>query len=122
MAKVVRTELVDDLDGSVADGTTQLGLNGTWFEIDLSAANASKLLDLLTPYLDAGVKVKTRALPSLQGPGRERQRNGRAAAAMSERDQNRAVREWAQAKGLPVSDRGRIKQEIVDRYHAEAGR
>jgi hypothetical protein len=39
-----------------------------------------------------------------------------------DRDQNRAIREWAQAKGIDVSDRGRIKQDIVDRYHAEAGR
>ena len=28
----------------------------------------------------------------------------------------------AQGKGIAVSDRGRIKQETVDRYHAEAGR
>jgi hypothetical protein len=28
----------------------------------------------------------------------------------------------AKSKKIEVSDRGRIKQEIVDRYHAEAGR
>jgi hypothetical protein len=41
---------------------------------------------------------------------------------VGDRDQNRAIREWAQSKGIQVSDRGRIKQEIVDRYNAEAGR
>ena len=40
----------------------------------------------------------------------------------ADRDQNRAIREWAQSKGIQVSDRGRIKQEIVDRFNAEAGR
>ena len=43
-------------------------------------------------------------------------------AARSDREVNRAIREWAKSKKLDVSDRGRIKQEIVDRYHAEAGR
>jgi formamidopyrimidine-DNA glycosylase len=52
---------------------------------------------------------------------RERVGRGRA-PVKADRDQNRAIREWAQAKGLDVSDRGRIKQEIIDRYNAEAGR
>ncbi|GAA1814775.1 hypothetical protein HC028_09090 [Planosporangium flavigriseum] len=45
-----------------------------------------------------------------------------AYAALVDRYQSRAIREWAQGKGIVVSDRGRIKQEIVDRYQAEAGR
>ena len=38
------------------------------------------------------------------------------------REVNQAIREWATSKKIDVSDRGRIKQEIVDRYNAEAGR
>jgi hypothetical protein len=33
--------------------------------------------------------------------------------------QNSIIREWAQARGLPVSDRGRISKEIQDKYCAE---
>ncbi|MFC5004191.1 histone-like nucleoid-structuring protein Lsr2 [Dactylosporangium cerinum] len=34
---------------------------------------------------------------------------------------NRAIREWALSKGIEVSDRGRIRSDLVERYHAEAG-
>jgi hypothetical protein len=41
---------------------------------------------------------------------------------VAERDQNKAIRAWAQRKGLEVAPRGRIKSEIVEQYHREAGR
>jgi hypothetical protein len=52
---------------------------------------------------------------------------GRAAArargsAAADREQNKAIRAWAKRKGKPISDRGRIPQEIVDEYNADAGR
>jgi len=44
MATVTRTFLVDDLDGSTEDvETVRISLDGTDFEIDLSAANAARL-------------------------------------------------------------------------------
>ena len=46
---------------------------------------------------------------------------GRSSAA-ADREQNRAIREWAKKAGKKISDRGRIPQEIVDEYHARAGR
>src|SRR6266511_3314748 len=101
--------LVDDLDGGDADETVKFALDGIQYEIDLSKKNAGKMRDALAPFVAGGTKIGRGAV--LAG--------GRAAA---DRDQNRAIREWAQSKGIPVSDRGRIKQEIVDRYHAEAGR
>jgi hypothetical protein len=33
-----------------------------------------------------------------------------------------ALRDWAKRKGIQISERGRISQEIVEQYHAEAGR
>jgi hypothetical protein len=110
--------LVDDLDGGDAEETVKFALDGIQYEIDLSAKNASKLREALSPYLSAGTKIGRGAV--LAG-GRAAGR-ARAGGAGGDRDQNRAIREWAQSKGIPVSDRGRIKQEIVDRYNAEAGR
>jgi hypothetical protein len=107
--------LVDDLDGGEADETVKFTIDGVQYEVDLSKENAAKMRDALAPYLAAGTKIARSggiaARPAVRGRG----------TASVDRDQNRAIREWAQAKGIAVSDRGRIKQEIVDRYHAEAG-
>lgn len=119
MAKRIIQELVDDLDGSKATETVKFGIDGVQYEIDLSAKNAAKIRDLLAPYVSAGTKIRSGAV--LAGGRAGAARAGRGVAA-GDRDQNRAIREWAQSKGIQVSDRGRIKQEIVDRYNAEAGR
>jgi hypothetical protein len=61
--------------------------------------------------------VSTRtAIPTRRGGA------GRASAGSAHPDQTRAIREWAQAKGYEVAERGRIKQEIVDAFHEKAGR
>jgi hypothetical protein len=117
MAKRVIHELIDDMDGKPADETIIFGLDGIQYEIDLSKKNAAKLRDALAPFVGAGTKIGRGGVTG----GRGRDGRGRA-PARSDRDQNRAIREWAQNKGIDVSDRGRIKQEVVDRYHAEAGR
>ena len=115
MAKRTIHMLIDDIDGSEADETVRFAIDGVQYEIDLSKENAAKIRDALARYVEAGSKV-----------GRDGAVRGAAyrvrGPATADRDQNRAIREWAQAKGLDVSDRGRIKQEIVDRYNAEAGR
>jgi Lsr2 len=109
--------LVDDIDGGEADETVKFGIDGIQYEIDLSKKNANKLRDVLAPYISSGSKVGRGGVLA-GGRAASRARAGGA----GDRDQNRAIREWAQSKGIPVSDRGRIKQEIVDRYNAEAGR
>jgi hypothetical protein len=109
--------LIDDLDGGDADETIAFGVDGVHYEIDLSAKNATKMRQALARYIEAGTRVgRSTTAPTRPAAGR-----GRAPAKV-DRDQNRAIREWAHTKGIDVSDRGRIKQEIVDRYHAEAGR
>ncbi|HLL68323.1 MAG TPA: Lsr2 family protein [Micromonosporaceae bacterium] len=117
MAKRTIHMLVDDLDGGDADETITFALDGTQYNIDLSKKNAAKLRDAVAKYVSAGTKVgRVGGAPTRVAGG-----SGRG-SARSDRDQNRAIREWAQAKGIEMSDRGRIKQEIVERYQAEAGR
>src|SRR5690349_17054654 len=114
MAKRTIHMLVDDIDGGEADETVKFAIDGTQYEIDLSKSNAAKMRDALAPFVAAGSKVARAGVarvPAVRPRG----------TASVDRDQNRAIREWAQGKGIAVSDRGRIKQEIVDRYHAEAG-
>jgi hypothetical protein len=107
--------LVDDLDGGDAEETVKFSIDGIQYEIDLSKKNANKMRDAIAPYVSAGTKVGRGGVLA-GGRSASRIRGGGG-----DRDQNRAIREWAQSKGIKVSDRGRIKQEIVDRYNAEAG-
>jgi hypothetical protein len=122
MAKRTIQMLVDDVDGTEADETVRFGIDGIQYEIDLSKTNAEKMRGVLARYVEAGSKVGRAGAPGTRtAPARGQGSAGRRAAA-ADRDQNRAIREWAQGKGIAVSDRGRIKQDIVERYHAEAGR
>ena len=51
MAQKVSVELVDDVDGSVAESTVEFGLDGVNYAIDLSTDNAAELRDSLASYL-----------------------------------------------------------------------
>jgi hypothetical protein len=117
VAKRVVHELIDDINGQPADESLTFGLDGVQYEIDLTAKNAAKFRDALAPFVAGATKLGRGGVTASRG------RTGRGQpAARSDRDVNQAIREWAKSKKLDVSDRGRIKQEIVDRYHAEAGR
>ena len=117
MAKETITKLIDDLDGGEAHETVKFELDGQTYEIDLSTKNASKLRNAISPYLETATRVSGRGA----GGYRSAFGRGRASAAV-ERDQNRAIRTWAQRKGLDVAPRGRIKQSIIEQYQREAGR
>ena len=43
MAQTIQVLLIDDLDGGEAVGTVRFGLDGTEYEIDLSAAHNDEL-------------------------------------------------------------------------------
>lgn len=102
-----RTEIVftDDLDGGPAEGTVTFGIDGATYEIDLSRANADKLATAVAPYIEAGRKVSSGT-----------RRRGKATSAG--RHDLSAVREWARAEGLRISDRGRIPADVVAKYKA----
>lgn len=114
MARTTIVQLVDDLDGSEAHETIRFGLDGLSYEIDLSNKNAAKLRNALQPFVDHGTRISGRAAAASRGGARR--------PAVAEREQNKAIRAWAIRKGLDVAPRGRIKSEIVEQYHREAGR
>lgn len=99
------TVLEDDLYGGHADETIAFTLDGTAYEIDLNTENAKELRAALAPYAKAGRKLKA---PS--GASKRATPNSGATTAQ--------VRSWAQEQGLPVSTRGRIQAEILDKYQA----
>ena len=116
MATITRTYLIDDLDESEEDvENVLLALDGTNYEIDLSAANAGMLREKLARFIEAASAVKvSKSAPANAG------RKGKAASVPSNREQVQAIREWAKAAGYEVSGRGRISraiQEVFDATH-----
>ena len=113
MAKQVITLLTDDIDGGEADRTVEFGLDGVNYTIDLSEKNAGKLRKALDPFLNAATRVgRSNAL----SPAR---RSSPASTGRASRDQNQAIREWANKNGYEVSERGRIPSHIVEAYHSK---
>ena len=114
MAQRVQVQMVDDLDGSEASQTVPFSLDGVTYEIDLSEENASGLRDELARYVAAarrigGRKVRLATGQSLGGP----------AASGTDRERNRQIREWAQANGYDVAERGRLSSEIIAGFEAD---
>jgi hypothetical protein len=109
MAQKVQTLFIDDIDGGEAEGTVRFGLDGTDYEIDLSAAHSKELRKAAAKYIAAGRKVGGPARRRPSGGGRK---NSGGGPTPSE------VREWAKAKGIPVRDRGRVPTELVVRFQA----
>lgn len=114
MAQRVHVEMVDDLDGSEANQTVPFALDGVSFEIDLSEENASALRDELARYVDAarrigGRKVRLATGQSLVG----------SSSSSTDRERNRQIREWAQANGYEVAERGRLSSEIIAGFEAD---
>jgi len=111
VAKETITKLIDGLDGGRAHETVKFGLDGLVYEIDLSTKNATKLRKELAPFVERGSQISNRTVAASRRGGVR----GRGVAS-AEREQNQAIRDWAQRKGIAVAARGRIKQEVVDRY------
>jgi hypothetical protein len=105
VAKRETITLVDDLDGGAADEHVQFVLDGRSYEIDLSSANSARLREALQPFLSAARRASRR-----RGGGTTVTRTA------SDREQNRAVREWAQRHGFEISERGRIPMHVVEAY------
>jgi len=116
MVRKVEVRLIDDLDNSPADESVTFGLDGTNYQIDLSAKHAKELRAGLDKFIQVAQRVSHGAVATARPRGRGR------AVAKSDRVQNQAIREWAQRNGLAVAPRGRISQSIVGQYQLEAGR
>jgi len=112
---------VDDLDGTVpAEETVTFALDGTRYEIDLSAAHAATLREDLSTWVTHARRTG----------GRTRRSPIRAAAHQADpspshrgshgvgRGQGPAVRAWARTQGFSVSARGRIPAAVQDAFDA----
>jgi hypothetical protein len=102
---------LDDLDPSVeAAETIDYGLDGFFYEIDLSEANAQKLREALEPFVAVSRRVHPKDAV-------------RRAAAVGNGGQHgpgdfdpSVVRAWAQQHGIEVSDKGRVPEHVVQQW------
>jgi nucleoid-associated protein Lsr2 len=105
----VAVVLEDDLTGGPAKQTVRFAFQGTDYEIDLNAKNATAFGKQLAPYIEHARKA-----------GRAQSRRpGRTAAG---RQRSGDTRAWAKEHGLAVSERGRIPASVVEQHHAASGR
>ena len=108
MAERIVRQLIDDIDGSdITEGggeQLEFAVRGVAYRIDLSIANIAKFDKALKPFIDAAETVG--------GSRRQRGRAKRAAASLAD------IRQWARGEGYEISDRGRVRTEVVEAYHA----
>lgn len=120
MAKRVHVVLEDDLDGSPADRTVPFAWDGVSYEIDLSDDHYRQLKESLADVLANARKTGG------NGTGRTRQTRSTGgdrdrSTARVDREQIKAIRDWARRNGREVSDRGRIAAPIVAAYNEAHG-
>ena len=110
MAQRTTVVVTDDMDDSEGAQTYTFAYQGTQYEIDLSEKNAAKLERALAPFIEAGRRVS--------GSGGRRSPSGRRSSSRSSGDAS-AIREWAKANNIEVSDRGRVSAAVRERYENE---
>jgi hypothetical protein len=109
MAQRIQMLLINDLDGGKSDGTVRFGLDGTEYEIDLSAAHSEELRKALGQYLARARRAG--------GTARTAARTRRGSGAVD----TGKVREWAKGQGIEVKERGRVPAGVVEQYKTAAG-
>lgn len=103
MASKTHTVITDDLDGSEGAATINFSLDGVSYEIDLNDENAQKFRKVFASWLEHSRRVGGRA---------------RRGTSRGRSDETKRIREWAQANGHEIGDRGRVSSEIRRAYAA----
>jgi len=111
MAQNVTVVLIDDIDQSEAAETVRFGVDGTAYEIDLSAEHASELRSTISRYITVARRIQS-------APARARQQRPSRPRTQMDREQSRRIRSWAMERGLLASPRGRIPQHVAEEYEA----
>ena len=109
MAKQTTVTITDDLDGSANAREVSFGLDGKTWVIDLSAKNRAALEKALKPFI---------AKATEQRRGAAQTKTSRATSRSKTRKDLAAIRQWAKDNGHEVSDRGRIRADVVNAYEA----
>ena len=117
MAQRTIVQLVSDLSGDemqAGEGrTVDFSVDGTSYTIDLTDKEAAGFDKALAMYIEHATKTSGGG-----AGGRKRSSSGARSGSGRSKDELANIRAWAQANGHQVSERGRIKQDVLDAYHA----
>ena len=121
MAQRTIVQLVSDLSGDemqAGEGrTVEFSVDGTSYTIDLTDKEAAGFDKALAMYVEHATKTGGGS----PAAGRKRTGSGARSGSGRSKDELANIRAWAQANGHQVSERGRIKQDVLDAYHAANG-
>jgi len=108
----VTVSLIDDFDGTEAAETVKFAFDGETYEIDLSKSNANELRRTLRPYVDRarGARRTSSARRGKSAPARG------GASRRSEGYDRTEVRAWAKTHRIKVAPRGRIANDVVEKW------
>lgn len=114
MAKVMSVSYVDDLTGDPVDAqeikTTDFGIDGRGYEIDLGPASREKFMSAIRPFIDAARRAGTTGRRTATATSSTRSRP-------DNRDQSKVIRQWARVNGWDkLGDRGRIPADVLEAY------
>lgn len=104
MASETHTVVVDDLDGSDGASTRRFSIEGVHYRVDLNDKNWEEFLNSIS------------AVRAVASPDK-----GRRAASPEEAAERSVIRAWAIEQSIDIGARGRIPQEIIDKYHESVG-
>lgn len=110
MAQHFQMRYIDDIDGADLGGeanTLFFAFDGKEYSIDLSDENADTFRQAMAPYIEAGQRVTG-----------NKTKTARKTTTKNASGDTKAIREWAQANGHDVSDRGRIPATVTEAYAA----
>ena len=94
MAQKIQSLLIDDLSGEPAAATVQIGLDTRHYELDLTKKHAQQLRNELETYV----------------------RGARPVAPPKPKQNAALIRAWARQNGYEISDRGRIRRDVISAY------
>jgi hypothetical protein len=116
MAQKHLVELTDDLDGSSATETITFSLDGATYEIDLNDDNATRFRKSLDTFVDNARKIN-----GPRRPAAKRTTTKTTAKASSASTDANEARSWLREHGHEVSDRGRIKNDLIALFQEASG-
>jgi Lsr2 len=113
MAQKVVTLYTDDLTGeeSAEISTYTVLVNGVGVEVDLTPESHDKLLEALSPFLNADGARRVRGGSPAAGA-----RGKRRSAGPADGPDTAKIRAWAKENGYEVNDRGRVPASVKEAY------
>lgn len=110
MARKVSVILVSDLSGTESDDVETVGfaIDGSAYEIDLTAKEAEKLRHSLGEFIDNARRAGRAPKASTAAPKNTTKVGSDA----------KAIRAWAASNNVNVPPRGRIPVEVREQYEA----